>query len=151
MNKTENNYPKLPVETFRMFYQLQYDRIDKLETKRENFCNFILTLSTGLITYLLTNTESIKSNEMVLIISIIILSNITAIIFNHKTRPMIKMHQERAKEAVKYCCPKLGEIINLVPKPNSNKDKFRRSLVYSYLHSGIILISIISLVIKYKC
>jgi len=145
----DNKKQELTEETFRMFYLLQYDRIDKLETRRENFCNFILTLSSALIAYLITNIKSIESNNIAPIIMIIIVSNITAIIFNHKTRPMIKMHQKRAKMAIDISSPKLGEIIDLVIKPNSNKDKFRRSLVYSYLHFSIILISITSLVIQY--
>ena len=37
---------------------------------------------------------------------------------------MIKMHQERAKKAIEKCEPELGNIIDSVEKPNSNKSIF---------------------------
>ena len=47
----------LDKENFRMYYQLQYDRIDKLETKRENFSNYILTISSAIFVLSITSAK----------------------------------------------------------------------------------------------
>ena len=138
MSKEQEDY-KMSEENFRFFYQTQFDRIDKLETKRENFCNFVLTLSSAIIVFSLS-TENRLIQYVNFLIVLICLINLTAIVFIVKTRPFIKMHQKRADLASQHNEVSFNNIKETVPKPNSDGDLINRSNLYVYLHSAIILI-----------
>nr|WP_315207455.1 hypothetical protein [uncultured Flavobacterium sp.] len=140
----EKKKRKIESENFRLFYQIQYDRIDKLETKRENFCNYIITISSTLLVFGLNNSNENKS----LLLLFIIIINILAIVFIDKTRLWVNMHQERAKEASAKYAIEFNEIKDSVGKAESDNDTFRRSRIYSYVHGLIILTSIIFLLIE---
>lgn len=152
MFKEKENNIKLKGEAFRLYYQIQFDRIDKLETKRENFCNFVLTLSSVIIAFSLSVDNRLPKYTNVIII-LILLINLAAIIFIRKTRPFIKMHQKRAEVACR--ANKKANAFYLINKEvgkvNSNDDIFNRSNLYTYLHFGIIFLMIIVLIIENFC
>ena len=149
------------------YNQLQYDRIDKLETKRENFCNYVITLTSAIYTIGFIFLEKIQFAYAFVLICFIIILNLTAIIFNWRTRPWIKLHQERAKlvrakmstdfekleddakKNIKEKYIKKKSWFNFYQKATyrlkSDGDPFRRSRVYSAVHWIIILFSIYSL------
>lgn len=131
---------------FDMYHQLQFDRIDKLETKRENFCNYVITISSAFFIIVFTNTEKLNLTNSIFLFIFIFLINSIATLFIFKTRPLIKMHQERAKLARKKYSKGLNKISAKIPKPDSDKDPFRRDLIYCYLH-GIIITFFLSLLI----
>lgn len=146
---------------------LQYDRIDKLETKRENFCNYVLTLTSAIYTIGFVFLEKIDFKYAYVLIVFIILLNFTSIIFNWRTRSWIKLHQMRASliknnisQELSFLENKAKEILkkkyeskNLFRnyyykhtyRLQSDGDIFRRSFVYSALHWIIIGFSIFSL------
>lgn len=124
---------------FDSYHELQYDRIDKLETKRENFCNYVITISSAFFVIVLTNAEKLNLTNSIFLFIFIFLINSIAVVFIYKTRPLIKMHQKRAKLARRRYLTGLNRISNLVSKPNSDKDIFRRDLIYCYLHGLIIV------------
>ncbi|UUF13758.1 MULTISPECIES: hypothetical protein [Flavobacterium] len=136
---------KIDIENFRMYYQLQYDRIDHLETRRENFSNFILTISSGVFILTLTNAKdfnNILSLGLFLFMSFI---NLIAIAFFNSTMPFITMHQERAKAArIKYdkILSALNESIKK-PEPQIKIKKWKisckRHNIYKLLHYVIII------------
>lgn len=72
-------------EQFQMFFLLQYDRIDKLETKRENLSNYVLTVTAAIFTFGFTFLEELNIIALIFIIAI----NFAAIIFVSKTRPWV--------------------------------------------------------------
>lgn len=155
-------------EDLRSYNQLQYDRIDKLETKRENFCNYVLTLTSAIYTVGLIFLEKIDYKYACFLIVFIMLLNLTAIIFNWRTRPWIKLHQKRAKLARKEMSVDFEsleeEAKNWIQKEyidkktcfkwyyeatyrlKSDGDPFRRSLIYSVLHWIIIGFAVYSFV-----
>ncbi len=154
-------------ESLISYNQLQYDRIDKLETKRENFCNYVITLTSSIYTIGFVFLEKIDFRYAFVLIWLIVLLNFIAIIFNWRTRPWIKLHQERAKLArakmsidfeklendatqnvkEKYATKKsIFKFYNEATyRFNSYSDLFRRSRVYSFLHWIIIIFSLYSL------
>lgn len=135
-------------ESFHIFYQSQYDRIDKLESRRENFCNYVITLSGGLFVLCLTDPGKLSSTNSGIVFLFILVINTAAIIFNCKTRPFIKMHQERAKMASLIEEPVFYVIKKNVEKVDSDNDYFRRDRVYSYLHVAIITLTVLSYFFK---
>lgn len=147
MNKEKKKKKKLDSENFRLFYQIQYDRIDNLETKRENFCNYIITISSALVVFTFTEPNKIILESRILLLIFIILINILSIIFIDKTRLWVKMHQDRANEASSKYAIEFNQIKDSIGKAESNKDFFRRSRIYTYIHCLIIIISIIITII----
>lgn len=137
------NYEMSP-ENFRLFYQIQYDRIDKLETKRENLCNFVLTLSSAIIIFSLSNENRLVNYTNYLIVLVCII-NLAAIAFIRATRPFIKMHQKRAKLASKYNAASFNNIKKEAGKLDSDGYFFNRSNVYTYLHFTIFFIMLVLL------
>ncbi|WP_343634454.1 hypothetical protein [Fluviicola sp.] len=142
MNEETNEQYKMTDENFRLFYQNQYDRIDKLETKRENLCNYVLTVSTAIIGfYLSTKNHSIPYTNLLVVFVCAV--NLIAIVFIRKTRPFIKMHQKRASLASKSNANEFNRIKKHVGKVDSDEDFFNRNRLYIYLHILIILTMII--------
>ncbi len=141
---------KFDSENFRLFYQIQYDRIDKLETKRENFCNYIITISSALVVFGFAKPNEIALESKNLMLGFIILINVLVIVFIAKTRLWVKMHQNRANEASSKYAVEFNEIKDSVEKAESDKDLFRRSRIYTYVHCLIIIMSIIFIVIENK-
>ncbi len=150
MGKTKKNNTKRVIpeneefENFRMYHQLQYDRIDKLESRRETFSNFVITISAGI--YLVGFGDLSKLNLIsgIFLPVIISLINLSSIIFAHRSKHYIKMHQERAKIARAEYAPQLNSISSKVEKIDSMKDPLRRDMIYRYLHVSIIVIAILS-------
>ncbi|KAA9338842.1 hypothetical protein [Adhaeribacter soli] len=154
-------------ENYRMFYLLQFDRIDKLETKRENFCNYVLTISSAIYVAGFAFLEKLDFENLYILACFVILINFASILFVWKTRPWVKLHQERAKLASEKYSKKLLKIEGKAEKLvkdryigknfltkyyykktysfNSDQDWFRRSLIYVYLHFLIIVLSFISI------
>ncbi len=134
---------KFDSENFRLFYQIQYDRIDKLESKRENFCNYIITLSAAVLAFGLAKPNEISNVDKNLILGFIVLVNVLVIIFIDRTRLWVKMHQKRAELASEKHASEFNEIKDSIGKAESDKDIFRRSRIYSYVHGLLILICIL--------
>ncbi len=138
---------KMDKDNFRLFYQIQYDRIDKLETKRENFCNFVLTLSSAIIVFSLNTDNRLPKYTNYLIVLICII-NLAAIIFINKTRPFIKMHQKRADLASKSNENSFNKVKRKIGKANSNEDYLNRNNIYTYLHVCLLLFMIALLALE---
>ena len=47
-------------QNFRMYHQLQYDRIGKIEARREVFSKFVITISTGIYLIGFRNLEDLN-------------------------------------------------------------------------------------------
>lgn len=130
------------MENFRMFYKLQYERIDKLEMQK----NYVTTAVTclGIITIFLAfnNLENLTHFSGLWLPIILIIANIFAIIYIKETKLFIKNHQRRAEKASEICSPILNEIRKKVPKHTSEKNPIRRSNLHKLFHLSLILIGI---------
>jgi len=127
---------------FRMYHQSQYERIDKLEARREFFSNFVITLSSAIFVIGFSDIAKLNAVNGTLLPSMIVLMNWVSIIFIRKSRIFIKMHQDRAKGAREMFAPELNQINQKVGKIDSGKDRFRREMLYIYVHILIIVITI---------
>lgn len=150
MGKEKDQSSTTDSENFRMYYQLQYDRIDKLETKRENFCNFVLTLSSAIIVFSLS-TDNRLNQYINYLIALIIIFNVAAILFFSKTRSFIKMHQKRASIASEKFANELLLINKEVGKINNDGDLLNRNNIYSIVHFAIIAIMLMIFIMENKC
>ncbi|WKL46357.1 hypothetical protein Q1W71_15495 [Flavobacterium pectinovorum] len=159
-------------ENFRMFYLLQYDRIDKLETKRENYSNYVITMSSAIYTVGFAFLEKLNFSHLNVLGLFVIVVNLVAILFIWKTRPWVKLHQMRAKIALERYANEFSTIIDEAKKEvikkykggnslekyynkytyfyEGDKDYFRRSRIYSYLHILIIILTLVSILTNYN-
>lgn len=143
MTSEEERKENYNQENFRLFYQIEYERIDKLETRRENFCNYIISISSAIFAILITSlNDTISIENKNILILFIGLLNILVIIFIDKTRIWIQMHQSRAEMASLKYALEFIKIKDDVGKAESDTDLFRRSRIYSYVHLLIIIASI---------
>lgn len=131
-------------ENFRMYHQLQYDRMDKLENRREIFNNIVLTISLAIITFGFSKESQINLWTGIGLSIILILANIGAIFFSKRSLEFFKMHQARAKAAREKYAPELNEINKQIGKRDSDKDPFSRTKLYIYIHELTIAVIIVS-------
>lgn len=121
-------------ENFRAYHGLQYDRIDKLESRREIFNSLVLSASLGIITFGFSKDSNFNLFTVFGVFPILILSNFAAIMFSKRTRILVKMHQKRAEIARDIYAPRFNNINRQVGKIDSSNDIFNRTNLYIYLH-----------------
>jgi Na+/melibiose symporter-like transporter len=145
MKNDNQENTKIEREDFRMFHQLQYDRIEKIELGRDNFSNFIVTITSGI--FLIGFSDLSKLNEITgtLIPIIVIFINYAAITYINKSREFKLMHKQRAKEARENYAKELQDINDKVyesMKVTEKKTRFRRGQIFKTLHYIIIFSAI---------
>lgn len=137
------------------YHQLQYDRIDKLETKRENFSNYVLTISSGIFILGVSNPEKINLAIAFVIFVFGLALNLIGILFIKSTMPYITMHQQRAKKIKEEYDERFIKINNSVFNPNPEIKifkklyPFKRHNIYILLHWVIIFF--FALIPIYSC
>ena len=124
-------------------YKLQYERIAQHENQRLAFSSLVIAITTGVLAFISSESKPISSPfQFLLLISLLLTINITAIVFISKSRYWIKFHQERAKELLTKFSPEISDIIKSIEKTNSDKDKFRRPTLQKHIHLIIIAITL---------
>lgn len=146
-----NPNPTTSEENFRMYHQLQYDRIDRLESKRETFSNLIITISIAVFTFAYSKESGLEKQGDYALPILIILVNVVAIIFAAQSRYFIKMHQRRAEIAREMFAPALNLINDQVDKKDGNKDYFNRNRLYILLHILFIIAAIVYVITSNHC
>lgn len=131
-----------------MYYEHQYDRMKELENQRLFMTNVIIGLSILSFSLAFEDIDKLKSINAVGLLIVVILFNIIAVLYNHRSRAFIKMHQKRAHKALKIMAPDVERLNKSIPKPYiSDKDIFRRARLQDYLHILLIIISLLPFVV----
>jgi len=126
------------------YHQLQYDRIDKLETKRENFSNYVLSISSAVFIVGAANPEKINLAMSFVIFVFGLCINVIGILFIKDTMPFITMHQQRARKIREEYEERFNKINDSVFNPNPQIKifkklyPFKRHNIYILLHWVII-------------
>jgi hypothetical protein len=75
---------------------------------------------------------------------VVFAANLIAVLFNHRSRAFIKMHQKRAHKALETIAPEVEQLDRSMPKPfNSDRDIFRRPSLQTYLHYLLMAVAIL--------
>lgn len=136
------------MENFRMYHQLQFDRMDKLESKRESFSNLVITLSIGILTFGFSNEFKVEDYMRIILSGTLMVINGISIKFIQESHILFKMHQDRAKIALQKFAPDLIAINSEVGKKDSSLNMFSRKKLYIFLHVLFIMIGAIISIIK---
>lgn len=101
----------------RMYYENQYDRVAKLENLRLLITNVVVTLSVVSFTFSFSGAQPQNLITGVILPSILIVSNLFAIVYIIITYQTIMTHLKRANSIISQYAPHLGEISKLIPTP----------------------------------
>ncbi len=124
------------------YYKLQWERIAHHEDQRLRFSSMIAAGSIAGIGLIAKFSNDIDAEKLMVACVVIALANLLAIIFSKKSRMWVKYHQKKAKALSEKLEPGISEVLNVVDKPNSDTDYFRRELIFIYLHFGFIAASV---------
>ncbi|MDM8530456.1 hypothetical protein QUF63_04740 [Anaerolineales bacterium HSG25] len=139
--------PQLDLDNFRMYHRLQYDRISQLEQQRLTMTNLVIVISTFSFTFGFAEPGKLNFASAIGLPIIIIISNSFALMYSHRSREFIKMHQRRAEEARKLYALEFNDINKKVGKRNSNKDPFNRTKLQIYLHILLMTIALLPMAV----
>ena len=149
MALSNKDIPSIENEDFRMYHQLQYDRIAQLEQQRLTMTNFVIGLSIISFSFAFSDIDKLNIINAIGLPAVIIISNIFAMLYASRSRIFIKMHQKRAEKAREIFSPNLNSISKKVPKINSNRDPFNRTRLQIYLHVLLIVVAILPAVMYF--
>ena len=138
--KTEDVNP----DYVRMYYEHQYDRIDKLEGHALNISNIVLTISALIITFGFNNKQSFGAISILFLPLIIIIANVFSILYIGDRGRWISRHQIRAKRILETYMPELfrldKETIAAHKKWAIGRRKIQNLIHYLFVFIGIILL-----------
>lgn len=116
------------------YYTNQYDRIDKLESKRESFSNLVITITVGLLTYIVATNFEMTSTLIWISLLAMNAAGCCFLILSYK---QIKMHQERARKVLETYNSELTDLNKSVDKHEGFKFcclVIKRHHIYILLH-----------------
>ncbi len=130
-------------EYVRMYYEHQYERIEKDVNQRLSMQNFMLTLSALAFTFGYQNNSNLTIMNGLGLPVIIIAANTTALLNIKYTTQYIDVHRERAHEALKRYA---SELIEIDVKHNFDAHLLKHSRnVEKALHQMLIVIAFVPL------
>ncbi len=138
-------------EDFRLYYQHQYDRMKELEQQRLTMTNVIVSLSVLAFSLAFGDIKKLNVVNAVGLPIVVIIANLIALLWNHRSRAFIKMHQKRAHAALEVFAPDVEALNRTIPKPfDSDKDIFRRPALQTYLHVLLMALSILPILLYFN-
>jgi hypothetical protein len=127
----------------RMYYEHQYDRIERNENHRLTVSNYVLTLSALAFTFGFQNGQQLTIINGLALPLIVIIANLAAITNVDYTAKFIDIHRNRAHEILSKYAPELSG----VDEKNNIQSNFlnRRRKIEKIIHQLLILIAFLPL------
>lgn len=136
-------------ETFRMYYVLQYERIDKLEQQKLWMTGVVLAISAFSYSLAFSDASETSIIKVFIVPLVVLVCNVFAELYLRKTRAFIKLHQDRAKKARQLCAPGLEQLQKSIEKPDSNNDLLNRTHIQQGIHRLLALCALVTPAIIY--
>ena len=131
----------------RMYYEHQYDRIKKNEDQAMNVSNVVFTVTAVILTFGFSNKQSFSSILILFLPIVIIIANVTAILYIRENTRWIRAHQLRAKRILETYTPELFSLDKETSAP-SIKATLDRSNTQYLIHTLFIVIALILLTLQ---
>lgn len=132
-------------DLIRMYYEHQYDRIERNENHRQTISNYVISLSVLAFTFGFQNGGQFTTINGIGLPLIIIIANVTAIFNIGYTAAFIDIHRNRAHEVLKRHAPELSKIDEV---HNFNIGLIsRRRWIEKTIHTLLIVLSLMPLVL----
>jgi hypothetical protein len=142
VSKTANADPSY----VRMYYEHQYDRINKHQEQSLNVSNLVLTISTLVMTFGFNNQSSLGSISIIFLPLIMIVVNLFAILFIAFVERAMLQHRERARRVLEIYASELLAIDNEAPI-FITKREFSRRKIQNLIHYLFILIAVVMFIL----
>ncbi|MCL4275668.1 MAG: hypothetical protein KJZ77_17485 [Anaerolineales bacterium] len=127
----------------RMYYEHQYDRIEKNENHRLTISNYVLTLSAVAFTFGFQNGLQLTALNGIGLPVIIVIANMAAISNIGYTATFIDIHRNRAHEILQRYAPQLSKVDETYDFDSGLLN--RRRKVEKRIHQLLILLSLLPL------
>jgi DMSO reductase anchor subunit len=135
-------------DDFRTYYQHQYERMSELENQRLTMTNVIVGLSVLAFSLAFADITKLNVVNAVGLLIVVLFANLIAVLFNHRSRAFIKMHQKRAHSALEAFAPEVEKLDKTIPKPfDSERDLFRRPQLQTYLHFLLMALAVLPIIL----
>jgi hypothetical protein len=128
----------------RLYYQHQYDRVEKNENQRQTATNYVLSLSSLAFTFGFKDFVQLTLISGIGLPLLIIGANAFALLYIDRSVDFIDTHRKRAHEILERYAPELREIEEKYPFRSGlqNRKKFEQGI-----HQLLILIALIPIVL----
>jgi len=137
---TPNLLDPSEIETYRAYYQLQYQRIAQHESGRLQVSNFVVAASVVALGILALPIGNVCLAAYGVPLSVVAVNSF-AIIYATRSRHWVKLHQARAAKVLERLSPSLKELQTqadqAVKRVNSDKSPLRSQLVQAYIHGTL--------------
>ena len=131
----------------RMYYEHQYDRIKKNEDQAMNISNIVFTVTAVILTFGLSDKQSFNPTLILFLPIVIIIANVTAILYMRENTRWIRAHQRRAKRILEIYTPELFSLDKETSAPPI-KATLDRSNTQYLIHTLFIVIALILLTLQ---
>ena len=128
----------------RMYYEHQFDRIEKLEAHALTISNFVLTISAAILTFGFGKQELFGDDMILFLPLIMIFVNISAILYVNDRARWINQYQTRAKRILEIYIPELFKLEEETAAPSKKWAIYRRTIQdlthYLFVVIGVLLL-----------
>jgi hypothetical protein len=131
----------------RMYYEHQYDRIKKNEDQAMNISNIVFTVTAVILTFGFRDKQSFSAILILFLPIVIIIANVTAILYVRENTRWIRAHQLRAKRILQMYTPALFSLDKETSAPPI-KATLDRSNTQYLIHTLFIVIALILLTLQ---
>lgn len=132
-------------EFVRMYYHTQYERIKAIEDHALTISNIVLTVSALIITFGYNNQQSFGLVLVLFLPTIIIITNVSAILYISDNSRWIQLHQSRAHKILEVYAPDLYKLNADIP--SKQKKGVSRIRIQTLIHYLFVFLGFVSLVI----
>jgi hypothetical protein len=129
----------------RMYYHTQYERIKAIEDHALTISNIVLTVSALIITFGFDNQQSFGRILVLFLPSIIIITNVSAILYISDNSKWIQLHQSRSHKILEVYAPELYKLNADIPskqKKGVNRIRIQALIHYLFVFLGIVSLGI---------
>jgi hypothetical protein len=130
----------------RMYYEHQYDRINRHEEKTLTISNLVLTISALIITFGFSNRQSFGSILIMFLPAVIIILNSFAVLYINDRARYVSQHSKRAKKILEIYATELYSLDKENSAPYKKWSVGRRT-IQNLMHYLFVFIGILLLVI----
>ena len=128
----------------RMYYEHQYDRINKHEDRALSISNIVLTISALVITFGLNNRQAFGSVFIFLLPVILIVANLFATLYVYVGGKWIHSYLTRAKRILEMYAP---ELYALDMQTVASRTKYGRRTFQYVIHAMFSFIAVILIIL----
>jgi hypothetical protein len=145
-NDTQDPLPTVKSEYVRMYFEHQYDRVEKLESQRLTITNIVISLTVLIFTFGFSNLQNLTFVNGVGLPVIIIILNSFAILYIRQTYKHIGQHLTRARKTLELHAKEMYQISLENPMPPLIM-KQGIAGIQSSIHWILIIISVVPVAI----